>query len=159
MNKTKIIAEPGKHEIFIEREFDAPRELVFKAFIDPDLIVQWWGPRDLTTTIEKMDVKPGGSWRFISTSPDGTQDVFYGEYVEIDPPTLISQTFNYEPIGPGHESMEIAKFEELPDGRTKVVSQSVFKSVEDRDGMIGSGMEEGLNESYERLDQLLEKIK
>jgi len=158
-NKTKIIAEPGKPELTIEREFDAPRELVFRAYTEPDLIVKWWGPKDITTTIEKMELKPGGEWRFISTNPDGSKDVFFGEYKEIDPPRRMSQTFNYEPIGPGHESVDSAVFEELPDDRTRVISKSAFKSVADRDGMMQSGMEQGVNEGYERLDDLLEELR
>ncbi|AKM82708.1 TPA: hypothetical protein DD449_00775 [Candidatus Berkelbacteria bacterium] len=158
MEKTKITTEPDKLKIVIERVLNAPRELVWKAFNDPELIVQWWGLRDQTTVIEKMEVKPGGEWRFISHNPDGSKDIFYGEYKEIKPPYLVSQTFNYEPIGLGHESLDTVDLSEM-DGKTKLKTTSVFKTLDDLNGMIGSGMEKGVNESYERLDDLLEKMK
>ena len=158
-NKTKIIAEPGKQELFIMREFNAPRELVFKAFTDPDLYVQWLGPRELTTTLEKFEPKNGGSWRYIQKDPEGNEFAFHGVNHEVLAPERIIGTFEFEGLPEtGHVILETARFEELPGDRTKLTSQSVFQSVEDRDGMLQSGMEEGVNDSYSRLDELLEKM-
>jgi uncharacterized protein YndB with AHSA1/START domain len=160
MNKTKMIAEPGKQEIFIIRELDAPRELVFKAFIDPALYSHWLGPRRLTTKFEKLEQKNGGSYRFINEDEKGNKFAFHGVYHEFLEPERIIGTFEYEGLPEkGHVSLEITKFEELPDRRTKLTTQEVFMSVADRDGMIQSGMEEGVNDSYDRLEELLAKMK
>jgi uncharacterized protein YndB with AHSA1/START domain len=157
---TKITAEPGKQELFITREFDAPRELVFKAFTDPKLYVQWIGPRRLTTTIETFEPRSGGSWRFIQKDAEGNEYAFHGVNHEVLPPERIIDTFEFEGLPEkGHVLLETARFEELPGNRTKLVSQSVFQSVADRDGMLQSGMEEGVNDSYDRLDELLKKMK
>jgi uncharacterized protein YndB with AHSA1/START domain len=158
-NKAKIISEPGKQELFIEREFDAPRDLVFKAFVDPELYVQWIGPRGLTTTLETFEPRNGGSWRFIQKDQEGNEFAFHGVNHEVLAPERIIDTFEFEGLPEsGHVILETARFEELSGNRTKFTSQSVFQSVEDRDGMLQSGMEEGVNESYERLDELLEKM-
>ena len=158
-NETKIIAEPGKQEILITREFDAPRERVFKAYTDPKLYEQWIGPRGLETTLEKFESKNGGSWRYIQKDEEGNEFAFHGVNHEVKAPERIIDTFEFEGLPEsGHVILETARFEALPDDRTKVTSQSVFQSVEDRDGMIQSDMEEGMKESYDRLDELLEKM-
>ncbi|MGB9980430.1 SRPBCC family protein [Methanobacterium sp.] len=158
-NITKIIAETGKQEFFIIREFDAPREIVFRAFTDSDLYVQWIGPRELTTTLEKFEPKNGGSWRYIQKDPAENEFAFHGVNHEVLPPERIIGTFEFEGLPEsGHVILETAKFEELSDNRTKLTSQSVFQSIEDRDGMLQSGMEEGVNDSYNRLDELLENM-
>ncbi|MGZ7049639.1 MAG: SRPBCC family protein [Methanobacterium sp.] len=158
-NNTSITAEPGKQEILIEREFDAPRELVFKAFTDPELYKQWIGPRGLKTTIETFEPRNGGSWRYIQEDEDGNKFAFHGVNHEVLPPERIIDTFEFEGLPEtGHVILDTLKLEALPGNRTKIVDQSVFQSVEDRDGMMQSGMEEGVNDSYERLDELLEKI-
>src|SRR5271169_1526820 len=160
VNKTKIIAEPGKQEIFIVRELDAPRELVFKAFTDPKLYEQWLGPRRLTTKFEKLESKNGGGYRFINEDEKGNKFAFHGVYHEVLEPERIIGTFEYEGLPEkGHVSLEITKFEELQGGRTKLTTQDVFMSVADRDGMIQSGMEEGINDSYDRLEELLATMK
>jgi len=159
MTKTKITAEPGKQEIIIEREFDVPRELVFKAFTDPKLYVQWLGPRELTTTLETFEPGNGGSWRYIQKDADGNEYAFHGVNHEILSPERIIGTFEFEGLPEkGHVILETARFEELSGNRTKLTSQSVFQSVVDRDGMLQSDMEEGVNDSYNRLDELLEKM-
>ncbi len=159
-NKTIITAEPGKQELFITREFDAPRELVFKAFTDPKLYVQWLGPRGYTTTLEKFEPRSRGSWRFIQKDAEGKEYAFHGVNHEVLPSERIIDTFEFEGLPEkGHVLLETARFEELPGNRTKLVSQSVFQSVADRDGMLQSGMEEGVNDSYDRLDELLKKMK
>jgi len=158
-NKTNIIAEPGKQEIVITREFDAPRELVFKAFTDPELYIQWLGPRDLTMTLETFEPKSGGSWRYIHRDKVGNEYAFHGVNHEVTAPERIIGTFEFEGLPePGHVMLETARFEALPGARTRLTVQSVFQSVEDRDGMLQSGMEEGMNDSYARLDELMEKI-
>ena len=160
VNKTKIIAESGKQEIFIIRELDAPRELVFKAFTDPKLYSQWLGPRRLTTEFERLEAKNGGSYRFINEDEKGNKFAFHGVYHEVLAPQRIIGTFEYEGLPEkGHVSLEITLFEELPNGRTKLTSQDVFMSVADRDGMLQSGMEEGVNDSYDRLEELLVTMK
>lgn len=158
-NIAKIMIEPGKQEILIEREFEAPRELVFKALTDPKLYAQWIGPRGLTTNIETFESKNGGSWRFTQKDQNGNEFAFHGVNHEVCPERIIS-TFEFEGLPePGHVLLDTLKLEKLPGNRTKLTDQSVFQSVEDRDGMMQSGMEQGVNESYERLDEVLEKMK
>jgi uncharacterized protein YndB with AHSA1/START domain len=152
-----IITTPADREIHIERVFDAPRERVFAVYTDPQLIPEWWGPRNSTTIVDQMDPRPGGNWRFIARMADGQETAFRGTYREITPPERIVQTFEWEGL-PGHVSVETATFEDLGDGRTKVTTVSVFDSAEDRDGMLASGMERGLNETYARLDELLARL-
>ena len=154
MTKTEFIAEPGKQEIVITRVFDASRELVFKTSMDPNLIPKWWGPRSLTTTVDKMDVRPGGVWRYVQRDSDGNEFAFHGVYHEISPSRFV-QTFEFEGM-PGHVLLEICTFEDI-DGKTKLTEKSVFESIEDRDGMLKSGMEEGAKETLDRLAVLVEK--
>lgn len=160
INKTKIKAEPGKQEIFITRDFDAPRELVFRAYTDPKLIVQWLGPRELTMVLEKFEPKIGGSYRYIHKDEDGNEYAFHGVCHEVTVPERIIQTFEFEGLPEkGHVALETARFEVLPGDMTRVTTQSVFQSVMDRDGMLASGMEKGVNDSHERLSDLLELLK
>lgn len=153
MSKPEIVVEPESLEILITMTFNAPRELVFKAYTDPALIPQWWGPRYLTTEIDKLEARAGGQWRFVQTAPDGGFHAFHGVFHEVSAPERIVQTFEYEGW-PGHVQMETAVFEDLG-GRTRVVSQSVFQTVEARDGMVASGMEVGINDGYERMNELM----
>ncbi len=158
-NQTKITAEPGKQEIIITREFEAPRELVFKAFIDPSLYVQWLGPRDLTMTLETFEPRNGGKWRYIHKDKAGNAFGFHGVNHEVTAPERIIGTFEFEGLPEkGHVTLETAKFEALPGSRTRITIQSVFQSVADRDGMLQAGMERGVNDSHERLDELLVKM-
>jgi uncharacterized protein YndB with AHSA1/START domain len=154
--QTATLTTPTDREIHTERVFDAPRDRVFAAFTDPELIPEWWGPRDTTTVVDQMDVKPGGSWRFVMRNSDGSETAFRGTYREVSPPKRIVQTFEWEGM-PGHVSVETATFEDLGD-RTKVTSRSLFHTTEERDGMLGSGMESGMNETYARLDELLARL-
>ena len=159
-NKTIFTIEPGKQEIFITREFDAPRELVFKAFTDPNLYVQWLGPRELTMRLETFEPKSGGRWRYIHKDQDGNEFCFHGVNHEVLAPERIIGTFEYEGLPEaGHVSLETVRFEALPNGRTRVTTHDVFQTVADRDGMIQSGMERGVLDSNERLDEVLEKMK
>lgn len=157
-NKTTITAEPGVQELFITREFDAPRELVFKAHTDPHLFAQWIGPRGLTTTLDVFEPVSGGRYRFVQKDADGNEYGFNGTFHEISLERMI-QTFEFEGLPErGHVSLDCMTLEELPDGRTRLTIQSVFRSVSDRDGMIQSGMERGVNEGYERLDEILARM-
>jgi uncharacterized protein YndB with AHSA1/START domain len=155
--KTAIIAEPGTQQIELMREFDAPRELVYRSYTDPELIVQWMGPKRLTATIERNELRDGGRWRFIHRDENGSEAAFHGVFH--GEPSLENgavRTFEFEGY-PGHVSMETLTFEER-DGRTLSRTISVFQSVEDRDGMIASGMESGVNDSMEQLDALLARL-
>ncbi len=153
MGKTQITAEPGIPQIVITRDFDAPRDLVFRAYTDPELLTQWWGLRDQTMVIDRYDVRDGGTWRFVSVDPKGNEYGFRGVFHGTPSPDVTVQTFEFEGM-PGHVSLETLTLEEH-DGRTLARTVSIFQSIEDRDGMIASGMERGVHETYERLDELL----
>ena len=152
----KISAQPGGREIIITTVYDAPRERVWRAYTEPALIEQWWGPRYLTTKVDKMDTRQGGVWRFINRDPEGKEFGFHGVFHELIRPERIVQTWEWEGL-PGHPHMEIAHFEEK-DGKTTVNAIAVFETVEDRDGMMASGMAQGVNEGAERLSELLERM-
>jgi len=156
MAKTQIIAKPGMPQIEITREFDAPRELLFRAHTDPKLLVQWLGPRRLTMTIDRFDARDGGTWRYTHRDTDGTEYGFHGVFHGTPSVDGIVQTFEFEGA-PGHVSLETLTFEEH-DGRTRVQVMSVYQSVEARDAMVESGMESGLAEGYERLDELVARL-
>lgn len=159
-NRTVITAEPGKQELFITREFEAPRELVFRAYTDPDLYTRWVGPRDLTTNLVTFEPVSGGRWRFIQKDKDGNEFAFHGVNHEVTAPERIIGTFEFDGLPEaGHVILETTKFEALPGDRTRVTTQSVYQSVEDRNGMIASGMEYGVVEGHERLDEILEKVR
>lgn len=155
-NETIVTAEPGRQELFITREFDAPRELVFRAFTEPELIAQWLGPRSLSVTIDVCESRSGGAWRFVHTDADGNSYGFHGVNHEVLPPERLIRTFEFEGMPEsGHVVLEVARLEALPGNRTRVINQSVFLSVEDRDGMVQSGMEHGVRDSHNKLDELL----
>ncbi len=159
MNKSKILAEPGKQELFITREFDAPRELVLKAHTEATLFAQWIGPRNHKITITKFVPVSGGGWRYVSKDKKGNEFGFHGVYHEVLSPERSIDTFKFEGLPEkGHVILEVLKLEELPGRRTKLTVQNVFLSIANRDGMLQSGMESGINESYDRLDKLLEKM-
>ena len=158
-NKTIITVEPGKQELFITREFDAPRELVFKAYTDEKIYAQWLGPHGLATWFEVFEPVSGGKYKFIQKDKDGNEFVFHGVTHEVLAPERIIGTFEFDGLPEsGHVTLETTRFEALPGDRTRVTSHSVFQSVEDRDGMVQSGMEHGVVEGYERLDEILAKI-
>lgn len=146
------VTTPSDREIVIVRIFDAPRDLVWRAFTEPELVAQWWG-RGNKLVIECMEVERGGHWRYVEHSSDGT-DGFEGRYREVMPPDRLVQTFEWDGM-PGHVAVNTVTFEDLGDGRTKVVTTALFHTTEERDGMLSSGMEGGLSESYAALDRLL----
>jgi uncharacterized protein YndB with AHSA1/START domain len=154
-SKTTFTVRREERQVVMERIFDAPPDLVWKTITDPNLIPKWWGPEKYPTTVDKMDINVGGAWRFISKDAEGNEMAFSGVYKEVDPPRRLVQTFNFEPIGPGHESTETMELEETEDGRTRVTMTSVYTSLDDLDGQVGSGMEGGARETWERLASLI----
>lgn len=153
MGTTEITVTPGTQQVVMTREFDAPRELVFRAYTDPELFVRWMGPRYLTTTVEQFDVRDGGRWKYVAAAPDGSEHRFHGVFHGDPSPERIVQTFEYEGA-PTHVSLETAVFTESA-GRTLVTATAVFQSEQDRDAMVASGMESGVREGYDRLGELL----
>jgi uncharacterized protein YndB with AHSA1/START domain len=157
MSKTQITAEPGMPQIVITREFDAPPALVFRAYTDPELLTQWLGPRDLTMTVERYDVRDGGRWRYLHTDAQGNTYGFHGVFHGDPSPDTIVQTFEFEGM-PGHVKLDTTTLEQRGDA-TLVRTVSAFTSTADRDGMIASGMERGVRDSDERLEELLAKLR
>ena len=154
-NKTEIRAEPGKQELFIIREFNAPRELLFRAYTEAELYEKWVGPKEMKMWVEEMNAIDGGSFKFVHER-GGHKYTFFGVYHEVSRPERIIGTFEFDGLPErGHVIMGTTKFEDLPNGRSRIVHQSVFQSVQDRDGMIASGMERGVKDGYEKLDSLL----
>jgi uncharacterized protein YndB with AHSA1/START domain len=154
--RKSTITIPSDREIRIERTFDAPRDIVWRAYTDPKLIAQWWG-RGNKLVIEKFELERGGHWRFVEHGPEG-KNGFEGRFREVTPKDRIVQTFEWDGM-PAYVVLETADFEDLGDGRTKVVNVSLFYTTEERDGMLQSGMEEGLNQSYAALDRLLATLR
>lgn len=153
MSRTTIDAPAGQPFIDVSREVDAPRELVFRAFTEPDLLAQWLGPRKYEMIVDAYDVRAGGSWRYRHRGEDGSEHAFRGVFHGDPSPDGMVQTFEYEGA-PGHVSLDKLVLEER-DGRTVVRTHSVFQSVAARDAMIDNGMEGGMNEGFDRLDELL----
>ena len=149
------VSTPSDREIATERVFDAPRERVWEAYTVADLVAQWWGPRETETVIDKFEFEVGGAWRFVERGADGEEHAFRGTYREIVPQERIVHTFEWEGM-PGHVLVETATFEDLGE-QTRVRTNSLFHTTEERDGMLNSGMEKGLKESHERLAELLAK--
>ena len=152
-HETQIISDPDVPLVRIIREFDAPREKVFRAHVEPDLFAQWTGPNDTETRIDEFDCRTGGSYRFVHIS-DGMEYGFRGCFHEVRPAELIVQTFTFEGM-PDGVALERVVFEDLGGGRTRLTSTSLVDSFADRDAFVASGMESGVREGYERLDALL----
>jgi uncharacterized protein YndB with AHSA1/START domain len=156
MATTQIIAEPAVPRVVVTREFAAPRELLFRAYTDPGLLVQWLGPRALNLAVDRFDLRHGGSWRYISSDADGNEYSFHGVFHGTPSPDGIVQTFESEGM-PGHVCPETVTFTERP-GTTLLTQSTVLQSAGDRDAMLQSDMEHGINESMERLDELLVRL-
>jgi uncharacterized protein YndB with AHSA1/START domain len=156
MAQTNIQALPGRQDIIVTRTYNVPRDLVYKTVTNPSLIPEWWGPRNLTTHVERMEVRPGGQWRFIQHDPQGNTFAFHGVYHAAKSPELLIYTMEWEGM-PGHALLDIERFEEH-DRITTCTSHSIFETVEDRDGMLQQGMESGTKEVTERLNELLARI-
>jgi uncharacterized protein YndB with AHSA1/START domain len=157
MTNLEISAPPGVPQIVTTVDFDAPRMLVFRAFMEPDLLAQWLGPRRVTMTIDEFDPRDGGRYRYTHHDPEGNTYTFHGVFHGDPSLEGAVQTFEYEGA-PGHVSLDTLTLEDR-DGRTYVRTNSVFQSVEDRDAMVAAGMETGVTEGMERLEALLEKLK
>jgi uncharacterized protein YndB with AHSA1/START domain len=149
------VTTPTDREILIERIFDAPRDRVWRAFTEPALLAQWWG-RGNTLDVERFELERGGHWRFVEHGPEGVHG-FEGRFREVTPPERIVQTFEWDGM-PAYVIIESLELVDLGDGRTKVVNRSLFYSTEERDGMLQSGMEQGLNQSYAALDAVLARM-
>ncbi len=147
---------PSDREIVMTRVFDAPRELVFEAHSKCEHLEKWWGPRRYTLSVCEIDFRPGGAYRFVHRGPDGEEHGFRGEFREIVPPERIVWTFEYEGM-PGHVSVQTLTLVE-EDGKTTLTATARFDSVEDRDGMLQSGMEEGTRETWDRLAEYLRSM-
>ena len=157
MGKLELKVEPGKQTIEFSRVFDAPVDKVFQAYVDKDAVKQWWGGRTYETNIIKHEAKAGGSWRILQKGPDGNDYGFHGVFHEVTPNQRIMWTFEFEGLPEsGHVSLETVEFHD-EGGKTRMTAQSVFRSVEDRDGMVQSGMEKGLSEGLDVLAELVEK--
>ena len=155
-SQSSILTTPSDREVHIERVFDAPRELVWRAFTEPELVAQWWG-RGNKLVIERLEVERGGHWRFVEHSDQGVHG-FEGRFREVSPPERLAWTFEWDGM-PGHVAIDTTEFEDLGDGRTKVITRSIFHTTEERDGMLDSGMQQGLDQSYAALDRLLAKLR
>jgi uncharacterized protein YndB with AHSA1/START domain len=142
----------------MSRVFDAPPELVWKVYTDPQLVPKWWGLRNSTTVVDKMDVRPGGVWRYIQKEPDGSEYAFNGVYQEVEAPRRLVYTFEFEPLA-GHISTDTVTFEDHPGGKTRVTARTTFLSLEDLEGMLQSGMEGGAVETWDRLEELLVEVR
>jgi uncharacterized protein YndB with AHSA1/START domain len=157
MAKTEYVIEPGRHDLTITRDFDAPRELVFKAFTDPKLVARWFGPRQYTTTVDTMEARPGGLWRFIQRDDKGNEFAFHGVHHDVVAPERIVATFEFEGV-PGHVLLQTTTFEPMG-GKTRLKEHLVFESVADRDGMVASGMQKGSDESMDRMAEILAELR
>jgi uncharacterized protein YndB with AHSA1/START domain len=152
-HETEITVDPEVPLVRITREFDAPPAKVFRAHTDPHLIVQWLGPRRHEMRIDHFDCRTGGSYRYVHAS-DGNEYGFHGCFHEVRPSELIVQTFTFEGQ-PDGVALEKLVLEDLGGGRTRLVATSLVDSFADRDAFVASGMEGGVREGYERLDELL----
>jgi uncharacterized protein YndB with AHSA1/START domain len=153
--KTKITAPPGEPYIDMEREFDAPAELVHRAYVEPDLVVQWLGPRKYEMVIERWDARDGGGYRYVHRDAESSYG-FHGVFHSMAPDNMV-QTFEFDGA-PGHVSLDSQKLEDIGNGRSRLKARTVFQSVADRDAMAESGMAEGVEDGYNRLDELLVKL-
>ncbi len=152
-HETEIIVDPDLPLVRIVREFDAPPAKVFRAHTDPELVAQWLGPRRHTMVVDLYDCRTGGSYRYRHVS-DGNEFGFRGCFHEVRPSELIVQTFSFEGM-PDEVALERLEFEDLGGGRTRLTATSLVDSFAKRDAFVASGMEAGVIEGYERLDELL----
>lgn len=156
MSMRATLTTPTDREIHVERIFNAPRERVWRAMTEPELLAQWWG-RGNKLVIEKHEMERGGHWRFVEHTDHGAFG-FEGRFREIVPPERLVLTFEFDGM-PGHVVVNFMTLEDLGDGRTKLIAESLFLTKEDRDGMMSSGMEQGMNESYAALDRVLASLR
>jgi uncharacterized protein YndB with AHSA1/START domain len=153
-SETAIEADPNLPTIRITRDFDAPPDRVFRAWVDPELVVQWLGPKSSVIRIEQWNARTGGNYRYASVQDGEEIAAFYGSFHEVRPNERLVQTFTWEGM-PDGVALETLTFEELGDGRTRTIGLSLVENLEARDGIMASGMEVGVYEGYEKLDALL----
>ena len=153
-HETRIEADPALPTILITRDFDAPPDRVFRAWVDPELVVRWLGPDETTMRLDTWDARTGGSYRYSALRGGEEIARFYGSFHEVRPGERLVQTFTWEGF-PDGVSLDTMTFEDLGDGRTRVVGLSVVDTMEARDAIIASGMETGVVEGYAKLDALL----
>ncbi|MCO4294432.1 SRPBCC domain-containing protein [Solitalea sp. MAHUQ-68] len=151
--KTKIDAEDGKQEIMITREFDLPLELLFKAYVEPEIVEQWMG-----TKVLKLESKKHGSWQFVTTDHQGNKHDFNGVIHEFVPNQKITRTFEMENT-PFPVQLEYLEFEKLTDNTSKLTIQIVYKSISDRDQMLKLPFAQGINMAHNRLQDIFTKQK
>ncbi len=154
-NNPTQLSKPSDREIRVERIFDASLQHVWKAHTDPQLLAQWWG-RGNKLVIERYELERGGHWRFVEHSDHGVFG-FEGRFREVVPMRKISMTFEWDGM-PGYPVVNTLELEDLGDGRTKLVATLQFYTPQERDGMLQSGMEGGMNESYAALDAVLARM-
>lgn len=157
MDKNNLVVDREQLAFTMSRVFEAPRERIWQACTDAELIPLWWGPRYLTTTVDKLELKVGGIWRFVQRDAEGHVHAFNGVFKIIEPPERLAYTFEYEPMA-GHITTDTLIFEALPGGKTRLVARTTFDNLEDLEGMLQSGMEGGAVESWDRLEELLIKV-
>jgi uncharacterized protein YndB with AHSA1/START domain len=150
-----ILTTPAEREIRVERVFNAPRDRVWRAYTEPELVAQWWG-RGNELVIERLELEPGGRWRFVEHA-EGKTFGFEGHFREVTPQDRLVYTFGWDGM-PGQPVVETAEFEDLNGQRTRIVATALFVSGQERDEMLGYGMEQGLNQSYDALDALLARL-
>ena len=157
MSTLTVTAEPGTPFIDVTRDFRAPRELLLRAHTEPELVKQWLGPRKYEMVIDHYDARDGGSYRYEHRDRDGHSYGFHGVFHGPQTVDGLVQTFEYEGA-PGHVSLDSIRFEDLGDGMTRIHGHSVFQTVEARDAMVEAGMQSGLEDGYDRLDELVERL-
>jgi uncharacterized protein YndB with AHSA1/START domain len=150
-NKRTVTAQAGQQTIAWSREFDAPAAAVFEAHTDSELVARWTGPRGTEVKMRHFDARTGGSWSYVVAGKGG-EWAFHGSFHEVTAPSRLVQTFEFDG-DPGHPNLEVLTFTDLDDGRSRLDGHSVFVTVEDRDLML-SDMDSGLDENFERLDEL-----
>ncbi len=153
MGRNNLVVERDKKQFSMTRVFDAPRLKMWKIVTDPELVPKWWGPVKYKTVVEAMDFRVGGKWRYAQSDAEGNSFAFYGEYKEIEEPERVVYTFEFSGY-PGHSSTEHITLEEMPGDKTRLTVATTFDTVEDLEGMVGSGMEAGATEAWDRLEEL-----
>ena len=151
--KTKINAEDGRQELVITREFDLPVDLLFKAYVEPDIIEQWMG-----TKVLKLENKRHGSYQFVTTDPQGSKHGFSGTIHEFDPDKKIVRTFEMDNTGFGVQ-LEFLEFESLTDDTSKLNMHIIFRSVALRDQLLQLPFAQGINWAHNRLQDIVNKLK
>jgi uncharacterized protein YndB with AHSA1/START domain len=158
MNKATLTANPGEQNITMERTFSAPRDKVFTAMTRKDLVEKWWIGPGYDVRVEMLDARDGGSWKFVQVDNEGREFSFHGVFHKVSPACII-QTTEFDGLPePGHVGLEKVELFDLGNGQTKMVSTGTFMSVADRDGMVQSGMEEGAQQTYDKLDEVLQDM-